>query len=117
MCQSSPIYSLACAQMFDFDTLEFISVAPIYDNGTSLWNKDAQVGKNFEAKAFTNNHDDNAKLITNWDLIDLQKLQDIDDIVKSVLVFNDYLAPKRIDDVAKAVKEQLKKLQKIKNAY
>ena len=47
----------------------------------------------------------------------MQKLQDIDDIVKSVLVFNDYLAPKRIDDVAKAVKEQLKKLQKIKNAY
>ena len=25
MCQSSHIYSLACAQMFDFDTLEFIS--------------------------------------------------------------------------------------------
>ncbi len=101
----------------DVNTLEFVGVAPIYDNGTSLWNKDSQVGKNFEAKAFTNNHDDNAKLITNWDLIDLQKLQDIDDIVKSVLVFNDYLAPKRIDDVAKAVKEQLKKLQKIKNAY
>ena len=99
----------------DVNTLQFVGVAPIYDNGTSLWNKDAQVGKNFEAKAFCNLHDDNAKLITNWDLIDLHKLQDIDDIVKSVLVFNDYLAPKRIDDVAKAVKEQLKKLQKIKD--
>ena len=99
----------------DVNTLQFKGVAPIYDNGTSLWNKDAQVGKNFEAKAFCNLHDDNAKLITNWDLIDLHKLQDIDDIVKSVLVFNDYLAPKRIDDVAKAVKEQLKKLQKIKD--
>jgi len=95
--------------------LKFKGVAPIYDNGTSLWNKDAQVGKNFEAKAFANSHEENIKLITNWDLIDLQKLQDIDDIVKSVLVFNDYLAPKRIDDVAKAAKEQLKKLQKIKD--
>lgn len=101
----------------DVNTLQFIGVAPIYDNGTSLWNKDAQVGKIFEAKAFCNNHEENIKLITHWDLIDLDKLQDIDDIVKSVLVFNDYLAPKRIDDVAKAVKEQLRKLQAVKDGY
>ncbi len=100
----------------DVNTLQFTGVAPIYDNGTSLWNKDAQVGKSFEAKAFCNNHDDNVKLITNWDLIDLSKLQDVDELVESVLIFDDYLSPKRIGDVAKAVKEQLKKLQKIKDA-
>lgn len=100
----------------DVNTLQFVGVAPIYDNGTSLWNKDAQVGKSFEAKAFCNNHDDNVKLITNWDLIDFSKLQDVDELVESVLIFDDYLSPKRIGDVAKAVKEQLKKLQKIKDA-
>ena len=94
--------------------MQFKGVAPIYDNGTSLWNKDAQVGKNFEAKAFANSHDENIKLITNWDLIDLSNLKDIDELVESVLIFDDYLSPKRIGDVAKAAKEQWKKLEKMK---
>ena len=98
----------------DVNTLQFKGVAPIYDNGTSLWNKDAQVGKNFEAKAFANSHDENIKLITNWDLIDLSNLKDIDELVESILIFDDYLSPKRIGDVAKAAKEQWKKLEKMK---
>lgn len=101
----------------DVNTLKFSGVAPIYDSGTSLWNKDAQVAKSFEAKAFCNNHEENVKLITNWDLLELSKLQDIDEIIESILIFDDYLSPKRIGDVAKAAKEQLKKLEKLKDTF
>ncbi len=101
----------------DVENYKVISVAPIFDTGSSLWNKSTlyNIGKTFEAKAFCPTHDENAELITNYDLLDLGRLRDIDDLVKSVLQDNINLPVNRIDAIAKAVKMQVDKLQKIKD--
>ena len=99
------------------ETLQFEGVAPVYDNGTSLWNKDkfADIGKKFEARAFLHNQDDVAKLITYFELLDLTKLKNVDELIIDVLGKNENLPDNRIEAVAKAAKEQVLKLQKIKD--
>ena len=101
----------------DVNNYKILKVAPIFDSGSSLWNRStiATIGKNFEAKSFCPTHDENAKLITNYDLIDFNRLKDIDDLVKDILKDNKNLPLERIDLVAKATKEQVNKLQKIKD--
>ena len=97
--------------------MQFEGVAPVYDNGTSLWNKDkfADIGKKFEARAFLHNQDDVAKLITHFELLDLTKLKNVDELIIDVLGKNENLPDNRIEAVAKAAKEQVLKLQKIKD--
>ena len=99
------------------ETLQFEGVAPVYDNGTSLWNKDkfADIGKKFEARAFLHNQDDVAKLITHFELLDLTKLKNVDELIIDVLGKNENLPDNRVEAVAKAAKEQVLKLQKIKD--
>ena len=99
------------------ETLQFDGVAPVYDNGTSLWNKDkfANIGKKFEARAFTHNQDEAVKLITHFELLDLAKLKNVDELVVDILRKNENLPDNRIEAVAKAAKEQVLKLQKIKD--
>lgn len=102
----------------DVNTLQFVGTAPIYDSGTSLWNKNkkSDIGVKFAARAFANNHDDAAKLITYFELLDLSALRDVDAIVYDVLSKNENLDKDRISLVAQAVKNQVNKLQKIKDA-
>ena len=102
----------------NIDTLQFEGVAPIYDNGTSLWNKDkaADIGHKFEARAFAYNQDEAVKLITHFELLDLTKLKNIDEIIVDVLSKNENLPMQRVYDVAAAVKKQVAKLQKIKDS-
>lgn len=99
------------------ETLQFEGIAPVYDSGTSLWNKDkfADIGQKFEARAFTYNQDDTAKLITHFELIDLARLSSVDEIIADILSKNENLPVNRITAIVKAVKEQIKKLQKLKD--
>jgi hypothetical protein len=102
----------------NIDTMQFTGVAPIYDNGTSLWNKETpqNIGKVFTCRAFTHSQDETAKLITNYDLIDLNKLHRVDELVETELSKNTNLPDKRIQVVATAVKTQVEKLQKFKDS-
>lgn len=99
------------------NTLKFEGIAPIFDTGSSLWNKStaADIGNNFEARSFCSTQDGNAELITNFELINLNKLKDIDILIKDVLSKNINLSEARIDTIAVAVKKQVNKLQKIKD--
>ena len=76
---------------------------------------DNEIGRNFEARSFCSTQDENACLITNFDLLDLSKLIDIDDLIKTELQKNINLPERRIDLIAAAAKEQLRKLQNIKD--
>lgn len=103
----------------NIETMQFTGTAPVYDNGTSLWNKDkaANIGRLFECCAFTSSQDATARLITNYDLIDLSKLQGIDELVEDVLSKNENLPVERIHALAAAVKIQVNKLQKFKDEF
>ena len=94
-----------------------IRPAPIFDTGSCLWHKATlnEIGRNFEARSFCSTQDENARLITHFDLLDLSKLIDIDDLIKTELQKNINLPERRIDLIAAAAKEQLRKLQNIKD--
>lgn len=99
------------------DDLQFLGCAPVYDNGTSLWNldKQADIGVKFAARAFANTQDQAVQLITNFELLDLKRLADIDEIVYDILSKNENLSSERVGFIATAVKKQVQKLQKIKD--
>ena len=102
----------------DANNYQILNVAPIFDTGSSLWNRStiSMIGKDFMAKAFCIDHNKNIELVTNFDLIDLNKLKDVDDLVKTILSKNKNLPIERIDLIANAVKQQVNKLQKIKDS-
>lgn len=101
----------------NLNNLAEIRPAPIFDTGSCLWHKATlnEIGRNFEARSFCSMQDENARLITHFDLLDLSKLIDIDDLIKNELQKNINLPERRIDLIAAAAKEQLRKLQNIKD--
>ncbi|MCL2712979.1 MAG: HipA domain-containing protein [Methanomassiliicoccaceae archaeon] len=64
------------------DTLEWLSVAPIYDSGTSMWCKELPSAFNRgkdESKPFRGRHGEQIKLVSDLSWLDLSKLDGIED--------------------------------------
>lgn len=64
------------------DTLEWLSVAPIYDSGTSMWCKELPSAFNRgkdESKPFGSRHGEQIKLVSDFSWLDLSKLDGIED--------------------------------------
>lgn len=66
------------------DTLEWIGFAPIYDSGTSLWFDTptpliTASASRLKCKPFKMNHEEQIKLVRNFDWIDWQKLKGIEE--------------------------------------
>ena len=74
------------------DTLEWISVAPIYDSGTSMWckgfseNMDAKDLK-IESKPFRSKHIDQIKLVKDLSWLNIDALDGIED--EYAIILND----------------------------
>ena len=62
------------------DTLEWTSVAPIYDSGTSMWCKDYNAFNtgHEESKPFRNKHRDQIKLVSDFSWLDLDVLDGVE---------------------------------------
>lgn len=106
------------------DTLEFSGIAPIFDNGNSLWYRSIAREINFrdfQSKPFRHNHNDQIKLVKSIPL-DLARLTDdvLDDIaVRTFKTMND-LEPQRIKKIMQHVKmsrDYLISLQKKKMQF
>jgi hypothetical protein len=97
----------------DSDTLKWLGIAPIFDNGNSLFfdyeNEDAQYfSVDSFSKAFRDNNRLNLQLIDYPQWYDKNKTNGITDIVASGLKQNEKLKPKRIDKVVEVIKERLR---------
>ena len=74
----------------DADTLEWISVAPVYDSGTSMWCKelpsemDAK-GPKLGSKPFRTKHSDQIKLVKDLSWLDLNALDGIENEYAEIL--------------------------------
>jgi len=73
------------------DTLEWISVAPIYDTGTSMWCKDFSDKMNpyssqIESKPFRNKQNKQIKLIKDFSWLNLDSLDGIEDEFAKILI-------------------------------
>ena len=72
----------------DPDTLDYLGPAPLYDSGSSLgYNKlTPQIlsGKDINCKPFKRTHQDQLRLVTSFDWLDLSKLDDVDQDIREV---------------------------------
>lgn len=98
------------------ETLEWIGVAPIFDSGSSLgYDKlPAQIlsGKDIDCKPFKKKHEEQLRLVTNYDWINFAALRNIDEDIRNV--FKEagmYADENRIEVVISSVKRRISNLQ------
>lgn len=99
------------------NTLEFINVCPIFDNGCSLWydENDMYVGEFFLTKPFLEYEKDQLDLVNNLDWLDISKLNDFPNEVKEILSSNKLLSSDRIDKIVEQIKIRIQYVCELKN--
>lgn len=96
------------------DTLEYISTAPIFDNGSSLWydkpialiNKE----KNITCKPFKKTHEQQIQLITSFEFFDPSLLSGIDDEIRELTKNSIFIDQLRTDAICSGILDRIDKL-------
>ena len=99
------------------NTLEFIGIAPIYDNGCSLWydENDMYVGEFFLTKSFEEYENKQLSLVKNLNFLDFNKLEDFSNEVRNILSLNKLLSKERIDKIVNQIEYRINYLKELKN--
>ncbi len=105
----------------DVNTLKFIGVAPIFDNGCSLWydENDMYVGEFFLTKPFEEYEKTQLSLVKKLEWLNISKLEDFPNEVKNILSMDKLLSKERINKIVGQIKlriefvKELKKLREI----
>lgn len=102
------------------ETLEYISVAPIYDNGTSMWfntaTKSIKAGaRDIGSKPFKTNHADQIKLVTDFSWLDISKLKGIDEEFAEILETAEHMDTERKDILCRMLNSRIDILQHAMN--
>lgn len=102
------------------ETLEYISAAPIYDNGTSMWfstaTKYIKAGaREIASKPFKTNHSDQIKLVTDFSWLEIEKLKGIDEEFAEILKTAEYMDTDRKDTLCKMLNSRIEMLQNAMN--
>lgn len=95
------------------DTLKYLGPAPIYDSGTSLWfsKPTPMIGsQHVTCKPFKSKHDEQIKLVSSFDWIDLSKLNGIEDEWMALTDHSLFLDEARRVAIAKALRAQIERL-------
>ena len=100
------------------ETLEFEKVAPIFDNGCSLWfdENDMYVGEFFLTKPFEEYEKKQVSLVKNISWLDISKLDGFEDEVKEILLSNRLLSNERIEKIIKQIKSRIEYVSKLKQS-
>ena len=100
------------------ETLEFEKVAPIFDNGCSLWfdENDMYVGEFFLTKPFEEYEKNQVSLVKNISWLDISKLDGFEEDVKEILLSNKLLSTERIEKIIKQIKSRIEYVSKLKQA-
>ena len=98
------------------DTLEWLGPAPIYDSGSSLgYDKvTAQIrsGRNITCKPFKRSHQDQLRLVTSFDWLDLSNLQGIDQDIREVFAgAEEYVDRDRAEVIAASVNQRIQMME------
>ena len=101
------------------DTLQWVGPAPIYDSGSSMWfskpNTLISARAKIPCKPFKINHDEQIKLVTNFDWLDLSALKGIDEEFREILKGSLFIDEKRRDILCFALRKRIEMLEKIVN--
>lgn len=98
------------------ETLAFEKVAPIFDNGCSLWfdENDMFVGDFFLTKPFEEYEKVQVNLIKNINWLDTNKLNGFVDEVKEILSNNKLLSNERIEKIIEQIKSRIEYVKQLK---
>lgn len=100
-------------------TLEWVGVAPLYDNGNSMWfNRvvseiHADDDSNIKTPLWKKNPTENLTLVTDFSWLDLSALEGIEDFARELYSKSGYLEPTRVDALANALRMRVELLDGI----
>ncbi|GHV40865.1 hypothetical protein FACS1894187_22160 [Synergistales bacterium] len=98
------------------DTLEWLGIAPIYDNGTSMWHNalSIPVGKIniVESEPFCHSHAEQIKLASSLDFVNFEKLSDIEYVVDEIYKQSPSIDSNRRKRLCRAVSNHVLLLKK-----
>lgn len=100
----------------DVNTLKFIGVAPIFDNGCSLWydENDMYVGEFFLTKPFEEYEKTQLSLVKKLEWLDISKLEDFPNEVKTILSMDKLLSKERINKIVDQIKLRIEFVKELK---
>ena len=97
------------------DTLEWLGPAPIYDSGSSLgYDKltpQIRSGRNIICKPFKRTHQDQLRLVTSFDWLDLSKLDGVDQDIRVVFAgAEEFIDKERVEAIIASVNQRIQML-------
>ena len=97
------------------DTLEWLGPAPIYDSGSSLgYDKltpQIRSGRNISCKPFKKTHQDQLRMVTSFDWLDLSKLDDVDQDIREVFTgAEEFIDKERVEAIVASVNQRVQLL-------
>lgn len=103
----------------DPETLEWLSAAPIYDSGTSLWYDTptkAIPHSDVESKPFKRKHGEQLKLVSSFEWLDFSKLDGIENDIMNIFAdekTDQYIDDERAKTIASQVRTHIDILERI----
>ena len=100
----------------DPDTLEWLGPAPIYDSGSSLgYDKltpQIRSGRNISCKPFKKTHQDQLRMVTSFDWLDLSKLDGVDQDIREVFAgAEEFIDKERVEAIIASVNQRIQMLE------
>lgn len=98
------------------DTLEYVGVAPIYDSGTSLWFDKPlgliNTGTKVVCKPFKSSHEEQIKLVTDFDWLDFSALSGLDEELREIVRGSLFVDDARCEALCIGLNHRIKLLEK-----
>lgn len=102
--------------MRDIDTLQFMGMAPLFDNGTSLWNDDIAIISSKRtpttSEPFINWQEEQLQLLKNFDNINIHAVKDMSERLFDLLA-NAGMDMQKVDEICRKYDEKWEKLNYI----
>lgn len=95
------------------ETLEFTGVAPIFDNGNSLWYDSAKIGHLVSSFPFRLSQNQQIQLVKNPDVFPLDSAKKFIGVIPSVLSLNHRIPDERIGRISSALTERISRIEQI----
>jgi hypothetical protein len=102
------------------ETLEWIGLAPIFDCGTSMWHDQAtqliRPGFKNPGKPFKKEHEEQIKLVTSFEWLDLSRLKNVEEEYSELLKQSIYIDDARREKLCSALVSRIKLLEEFVGA-
>ena len=102
----------------DVNSLDFIKVAPIFDNGCSLWydENDMYVGEFFLTKPFEEYENMQINfLVKDFSFFDINMLEGFTNEVREILSKNPFMSKERINKIIDQINKRINYVNELKN--